>query len=244
MIKEFTGGVVTRSRRERYQRTPWTEDIQIASFDGDDAEEAEKRESEARRPGSEVKVEVPAPANSKSIFLEAARLRNKDSQQFGGVSMPARTAKAVTRAVTATADGKLADVLARLSVLLKGSDLAEAQLLLESLKQQMPPARSTVEAVLETFEGVLDCIDGDTAYVTLTSTTNGDVLYGEYPAASFSAKGIEEEDRFICKTVGMDGATRIEIQAVPDAELTEENIRAIRAKIEKVLPRNDPGVKY
>lgn len=86
-------------------------------------------------------------------------------------------------------------------------------------------------AVLETFDGVLNCIDGDTARLTITSRANGAVYYAQYPAEKFAEKGIEEEDRFICKTVESDGGTRIEIEAIPHAELTEEDIKAIHAKI-------------
>lgn len=90
--------------------------------------------------------------------------------------------------------------------------------------------------VLETFNGVVDNLDAETAYVTLTSTSNGDKLWGEYPAAAFRKLGIEEDSRFILRTVEDDGATRIQIEAVPDVELTDRDAEEIRSRIDKILP--------
>jgi hypothetical protein len=82
----------------------------------------------------------------------------------------------------------------------------------------LKPESSSNEIVLETFNGILDRIDGDTAHVTLYSTTNTDVLYAEYLTSVFSEKGIKEEDLFILKTIEKDGVVRIEIEALPDTK--------------------------
>jgi hypothetical protein len=105
-------------------------------------------------------------------------------------------------------------------------------------------ANSQTETVLESFEGFVDQIDGDTAFVRLKSREHGDVLYGEHSAEQLLAKGIEEQTRFLCKTIKANGATRVELQAIPRTRATEQQLRAIDEKIDKVLPRDDPGVEY
>jgi hypothetical protein len=105
-------------------------------------------------------------------------------------------------------------------------------------------ATSQVETVLESFEGFVDQIEGDTAYVRLKSREHGDVLHGEHSAAVLLAKGIEEQTRFLCRTIKVDGTTRVDMQPVPNGLATDEQLRAIEAKIDKVLPRDDPGIEY
>jgi hypothetical protein len=95
------------------------------------------------------------------------------------------------------------------------------------------------ESILEHFDGFVDRIDGDTAYVTLKSREHGDVLYGQYPAALLSSKGVGDQERFICKTVGASETTRIEIAGVPAAVVTDEQLRAIDEEIERILPSDD-----
>ena len=80
------------------------------------------------------------------------------------------------------------------------------------------------DVVLETFEGYVDRVDGETAHVQLKSREYGDVLYGTYPTSQLSAKGIEEQSRFLCETVKVDGTTRIDLRALPDVELTDEEL--------------------
>jgi hypothetical protein len=97
---------------------------------------------------------------------------------------------------------------------------------------------------LESFAGDLICFDGDEAVLSLTSLRDGTIYFGRYPAKEFTEKGIDEGDLFVCKTVESDAGVRIEIEAVPDKELTEADLHAIRDKINKVLPEEDPGVLY
>jgi hypothetical protein len=105
--------------------------------------------------------------------------------------------------------------------------------------QQHGTETAQAESILERFDGFVDQIDGDTAYVTLKSQEHGDVLYGEYSAALLRSKGIEEQDRFICKTVSLGEATRVDIEAVPVAIVTKEQIQAIDVEIERILPSDD-----
>jgi hypothetical protein len=129
------------------------------------------------------------------------------------------------------------------------SDQQPEARLIEALSQVVVSLRSHSsnaprEVVLESFEGFVDHVEGDTAYVRLKSREHGDVLYGEYPTSQLLEKGIEEQGRFLCKTVKVDGTTRVDMQAIPSVPATDEQLRAIEEKIDRVLPRDDPGIEY
>jgi len=121
--------------------------------------------------------------------------------------------------------------------------------LIQALRQMVVSLRShssnsPPEVVLESFEGFVDQVEGDTAHVRLKSREHGDVLFGVYPTLQLLEKGIEEQGRFLCKTVKVDGTTRIDIQAIPRVPATDEQLRAIEEEIDRVLPRDDPGIEY
>jgi hypothetical protein len=97
--------------------------------------------------------------------------------------------------------------------------------------------------VLETFEGFVDQIVGDVAHVTLTSEY-GDTLYGEYLAADLACKGIEERSRFKVVTVEVNGTVRVDIEPIPDRELTADEERAIQEEIEQQLGTDEPDNDY
>jgi hypothetical protein len=85
--------------------------------------------------------------------------------------------------------------------------------------------------VLDTFEGFVEKIEGDTAYVTLTSKS-GPELVGKIPVAELARKGIKERRRFILRTIKVaPGMVRIDLIAVPDIPLTEEDRIRIDAMI-------------
>jgi len=98
--------------------------------------------------------------------------------------------------------------------------------------------------VLETFDGFVDRIAGDTAFVTLQSTTNGDVEEGTYPASELARLGIFEQSCFIAKTVETRSGIRVVFEAAPDEALSDEVVHEIESKIDQVLPREDPGIRY
>lgn len=105
-------------------------------------------------------------------------------------------------------------------------------------------AAKVEEKVLESFLGYVDHVEGDTAYVRLKSREHGDILYGQYPASELAFKGISEQTRFLCETVKVGESTRLDLKALPDVEVTEEELRAIEEKIDRVIPRDDPGIEY
>lgn len=109
--------------------------------------------------------------------------------------------------------------------------------------QEIAPIADDVETVLEHFDGFVDAIDDGVAYITLKSREHGDELAGEYSAALLRENGINEQNRFACKTVRVGGATKVEIEAVPKIVVTEEQIREIDDELNRMLP-DDDGVDY
>ena len=87
------------------------------------------------------------------------------------------------------------------------------------------------EVVLESFEGFVDEIRGDTAYVTLKSEF-GDSLFGEYSAVELAAKGIREGRRFNCRTIESGGKVRVEFMPIPDRILSAAEEEAICQEID------------
>ncbi len=110
----------------------------------------------------------------------------------------------------------------------------EYEMLVEWLKTPLAESRT----VLEEFFGFVDQIDGDVAYVTLT-TRSGEQLYGEYPASELKASGIHERRRFKCRTIESGAQVEFELEPIPDGEVSEERERAILEKIQKALGDND-----
>ena len=95
---------------------------------------------------------------------------------------------------------------------------------------------NATKTVLEEFTGVLERIDGDVAHVTLTSKTTGEILWGEYPATELADLGIREGRRFQLRTVQVDIRTiRIEMEAIPDKEISPERKQEIYEEIDRLL---------
>jgi type VI secretion system ImpB/VipA family protein len=99
-------------------------------------------------------------------------------------------------------------------------------------------------AVLETFDGFVDRIEGDTAFVTLQSRANGDVEEGTYPASKLADVGIHEQSSFLFKTVSAGDAIRLVLEPAPPESLSDEVVREIDAQIDELLPHEDPGICY
>ena len=100
------------------------------------------------------------------------------------------------------------------------------------------------DVVLETFEGYVDRVDGETAHVQLKSREYGDVLYGTYPTSQLSAKGIEEQSRFLCETVKVDGNYAHRLAGTPRRRADRRRASRIEERIDKAIPCDDPGIEY
>jgi hypothetical protein len=118
--------------------------------------------------------------------------------------------------------------------------------LVKALKTLRTHFEATVqtETVLESFEGYVDEVDCDTAYVTLQSVEHGDVLHGKYSASELLKKGIEEQSRFLCRTIKANGATRVDLQPLPDAEVTDEEVRAISEEMDRAFSSDDSAIRF
>lgn len=86
----------------------------------------------------------------------------------------------------------------------------------------------------EEFQGFVEKIEGDRAYVRLDSH-NGERLCGPYPAGELTANGIGERDRFLLKAVEVNGAVRFDAVLVPRKKISPERQRQIREEIEAEL---------
>ncbi len=118
------------------------------------------------------------------------------------------------------------------------SILKNALLSIESRKTTKIEPRT----VLESFDGYVDSIDGDTAYVTLESRLNGDVLFGEYSASELLARGICEQTRFLCETVKGGGGGRVHFAPLPKNQVTDEEARSIAKEMREAFPGDDDSV--
>lgn len=97
--------------------------------------------------------------------------------------------------------------------------------------------------LLERFEGFVEQVEADTAYITL-SNDRGDRLCGPYPAGELAELGIGERDRFILKTIDLGRDVRIEIEPVPRRPISAELQREIREETEQLFADFDPSDDY
>jgi hypothetical protein len=101
--------------------------------------------------------------------------------------------------------------------------------------------------VLEEFQAYVDKFDEDegVGYFTIWSKLNGDKFYGHLPIAELQLRGIGEEDSFWIKTFEDDhGHVSLEYGLIPPRELSDEEIREIREKIDAVFGDIPPGVVF
>jgi len=111
------------------------------------------------------------------------------------------------------------------------SEIRTVDDLLESGHQVEPAAQVTS---LEEFQGFVEKIEGDKAYVRL-DTIRGERLCGPYPADELTALGIGERDRFLLKAIDVRGAVRFDAVLIPRKKISPEWQRQIREEIEAGL---------
>jgi hypothetical protein len=88
--------------------------------------------------------------------------------------------------------------------------------------------------VLEEFTGIVEVIEGETAFVSLVSKA-GEELIGEYSAGEFAQLGIRERRRFICQTIVANGEIDVRFQPIPDVEVTPEEEAAIDQELSELI---------
>jgi hypothetical protein len=143
---------------------------------------------------------------------------------------------------------KIRELLERAAETLKSHNRASAEITLDEVLALLQQALETIQSattkpemrtVLETFDGYVDSIEGENAYVTLESRENGDVLYGEFPASELLGKNISEQTSFLCETVKTINGSRIEFRALPKIEVTDKEARSIAEKMRGTFSGDD-----
>lgn len=214
------------------------------------------------RSGGFITYEMYRRSDGTLVFLgptiESGRTRNIDPQSLGWgqaqpVHMPAAdesedesgTVEKFTRCIEFLRDSTM-------EVVREGTSKRPAKLLQVLRQRGFPNAqvraigdwfrsftsqgdRPHEEVVLEAFEGFVEEIDGDTAYVTLTSE-HGDRLAGRYSASALLEKGISERRRFTCRTVQLRDEVRVVIEPIPERHLSEAEEAAIYSRIDRIFP--------
>ncbi len=99
-------------------------------------------------------------------------------------------------------------------------------------------SESSIPTVLETFDGYVDEVHDEVAFVTLISE-HGEPLEGEYAAKELLAKGIGEGSRFRCRTVKSGDAVTVEIEPLADIVLTQEEVDASNNEVDEFLAGAD-----
>lgn len=102
------------------------------------------------------------------------------------------------------------------------------------LKRSPPPIRE----VLETFEGRVDAVHGQIAYITMRSP-QGEVLEGRYPASEFSRLGIVEGKRFRCSTIRTLQGVQVVFELLASRVFTDEELGEIERKLDLGLTDDD-----
>ncbi len=99
---------------------------------------------------------------------------------------------------------------------------------------QLHPPVARRKPASERFEGFVERLEGDVAYISLESE-RGERLCGPYPADELEAKGIGERDRFSLTLTDMGDSVRFDIQLIPRKILSAERQRQIQQEIEQAL---------
>jgi len=93
------------------------------------------------------------------------------------------------------------------------------------------------QKLLEAFEGRVEWIEGDVAYVRLEDTQSR-ISYGEIDAKELAANGICDQDRFRCEIRSEKGRTILELKQIPAGHLTDKDYEAVEAYLDVAFPNS------
>jgi hypothetical protein len=113
----------------------------------------------------------------------------------------------------------------------------------DQLEPSTVPVPDPPEKVLERFDGFVEKVEDETAYVTLR-TSRGERLHGPYPASELKAAGVGERNRFVMTTLDLGRDVRIEITSVPPVVVSPERQREIQDETERLFEGFDPADDY
>lgn len=103
--------------------------------------------------------------------------------------------------------------------------------------------RSAARKRLERFQGFVERVEGNIAYISLTNE-KGEHLRGPYPANELACAGIHERDRFVLSTIELGQVVRIEVTPLPRVNLTPEQQREIEEETRRMLAGFHPVDDY
>ena len=86
--------------------------------------------------------------------------------------------------------------------------------------------------ILEEFNGFLDQIRDGIAHFTLKK--GDETFWCECEADKLTKHGVKESRRFICRTIEIGDEVDIQIEAIPDKELTPEDYARIDAQLKDI----------
>ncbi len=159
-----------------------------------------------------MNIQQTEPPSAKVAYLEAARTLSRDNLQPTWGRVQQLEEMEYDRLVNAVADDKLRWLWSRMN--------------------------TVAGNILEEFEGFVDKFDADVAHISLR-TCSGEIFYGQYPTAELMAKGIQERRRFKCRTVEAGSHVKIDLEAIPDREVSEARELAIKERLRKLLGDDD-----
>jgi hypothetical protein len=91
--------------------------------------------------------------------------------------------------------------------------------------------------VIDTYEGIIERIDGDVAIVVLEHE-DGTRFCGEKPIAEFGQYGLGEGDTFICKTVRTATGTDVVVEPELPSTIDERAVDAAARNAERIFGVN------
>jgi hypothetical protein len=99
---------------------------------------------------------------------------------------------------------------------------------------QLHPPVPRRKPASERFEGFVERLEADVAYVSLASE-RGERLHGPYPADELVAKGVGERDRFWLTLTDVGDSVQFDIQLIPRKVVSAERQAEIQREIEEAL---------
>jgi len=99
---------------------------------------------------------------------------------------------------------------------------------------QLHPPIPRRKPASERFEGFVERVEGEVAYVSLESE-RGERLQGPYPADELAARGVGERDRFRLTLTDEGESVRFDLQSIPRKTVPAERQAEIQREIEQAL---------
>jgi hypothetical protein len=182
---------------------------------------------------ADLPIQEKQTSNSKALYLEAARQANEEFVQpnWGRVHKWDVTSLFDLPGIRTYVHKKKSKVLKTTNV---RSPTSKRRPPFRLAAKKKPARMQKVRLRTERFEGFVQKIEGDVAYVTLRSD-GGESLCGAYPRRELAAKNIGERDRFCLTLTGSGESVSFKLRLIPRRKVSGERQRAIKLEIEQAL---------